>query len=71
VMTSRRWGSGGFNRGKSCEHRRPVSCTVWYPAAMHVTEAEIFAHEWLVAWNSRDLDTIMGHYHEDSWRPVA
>ena len=32
---------------------------------MNPSENEIFAHEWLAAWNSRDLDTIMGPYHED------
>lgn len=24
--------------------------------------AEVFAHEWVAAWNSHDLDAIMSHY---------
>jgi len=27
--------------------------------------AERFAHEWIEAWNSHDLDRIMAHYAED------
>lgn len=32
---------------------------------MDATEAKTFAHEWLAAWNSHDLDRIMGHYDQD------
>jgi hypothetical protein len=28
-------------------------------------EAEQFAHEWIEAWNSHDLDRILGHYASD------
>ena len=28
-------------------------------------EARAFAHEWIAAWNDRDLDAIMDHYAED------
>jgi ketosteroid isomerase-like protein len=27
--------------------------------------AERFAHEWIEAWNSHDLDRILAHYSED------
>jgi hypothetical protein len=27
--------------------------------------AERFAHEWIAAWNSHDLDRILEHYEED------
>jgi ketosteroid isomerase-like protein len=26
---------------------------------------EAFAHEWLEAWNSHDVDRILGHYSDD------
>jgi hypothetical protein len=25
-------------------------------------DAEVFAHQWIAAWNSHDLDAIMSHY---------
>ena len=28
-------------------------------------EAKDFAHRWIAAWNSHDLDAIMSHYAED------
>ena len=28
-------------------------------------DAEQFAHRWIAAWNSHDLDAIMSHYAED------
>jgi hypothetical protein len=28
-------------------------------------EARDFAHRWIAAWNSRDLDAIMSHYAEN------
>jgi ketosteroid isomerase-like protein len=27
--------------------------------------AERFAHEWIEAWNSHDLERILSHYHDD------
>lgn len=28
-------------------------------------QADLFAHEWIEAWNSHDLVRILGHYSED------
>jgi ketosteroid isomerase-like protein len=28
-------------------------------------QADLFAHEWIEAWNSHDLVSILGHYSED------
>lgn len=28
-------------------------------------QAERFAHEWIEAWNSHDLERILSHYHDD------
>lgn len=28
-------------------------------------EAKEFAHRWIAAWNARDLNAIMSHYHPD------
>jgi len=28
-------------------------------------DAERFAHEWIAAWNSHDLDRILAHYADD------
>src|SRR5258705_5891623 len=28
-------------------------------------DAERFAHEWIKAWNSHDLDSILSHYTDD------
>jgi hypothetical protein len=28
-------------------------------------EAQAFAHQWIAAWNSHDLDSIMSHYAAD------
>lgn len=30
-----------------------------------VLDVEQFAREWVAAWNSRDLEAILSHYHED------
>lgn len=32
---------------------------------MDKTEAHAFAHDWIAAWNSHDLDRILSHYAED------
>ena len=32
---------------------------------MTEAEAQDFAHEWISAWNSHDLERILGHYTED------
>lgn len=32
---------------------------------MNMTPLQQFGHEWVAAWNSHDLDTIMSHYSED------
>jgi ketosteroid isomerase-like protein len=32
---------------------------------MTEAEAELFALEWIAAWNSRDLDRILQHYTDD------
>jgi ketosteroid isomerase-like protein len=32
---------------------------------MTEAEAEVFALEWVAAWNSRDLERILQHYTED------
>ncbi len=29
------------------------------------TEAEHFAHEWVKAWNSHDLEAVLAHYADD------
>jgi hypothetical protein len=29
------------------------------------TWAEEFAHEWIAAWNSHDLDRVLAHYSDD------
>jgi hypothetical protein len=33
---------------------------------MTEAEAQDFAHEWISAWNSHDLERILGHYAEDA-----
>ncbi|MFZ5447113.1 MAG: nuclear transport factor 2 family protein [Thermodesulfobacteriota bacterium] len=30
-----------------------------------ITDAQIFAREWVESWNSHDLDRIMSHYSDD------
>jgi ketosteroid isomerase-like protein len=30
-----------------------------------MTDIERFAHEWLAAWNSHDLEGVLAHYHGD------
>ncbi len=32
---------------------------------MNTNDAEAFARTWLAAWNDRDLDLILDHYHEE------
>ncbi|MGN6390890.1 MAG: YybH family protein [Gemmatimonadales bacterium] len=32
---------------------------------MTEAEAQEFAHGWIAAWNSHDLDRVLGHYTED------
>jgi hypothetical protein len=32
---------------------------------MNRSEAVAFAHDWIAAWNTHDLDRIMGHYAEE------
>ena len=32
---------------------------------MDVQQAEVFAREWVQAWNQRDLEAILSHYAED------
>jgi|SRR6476469_6679250 hypothetical protein len=32
---------------------------------MTEAEAQDFAHEWIAAWNSHDLERILGHYADD------
>ena len=32
---------------------------------MDQTQADDFARAWIAAWNSRDLERILGHYAED------
>ncbi|UMY65098.1 MULTISPECIES: nuclear transport factor 2 family protein [unclassified Flavobacterium] len=32
---------------------------------MTTAAAEAFAHEWIEAWNSHDLDRILAHYDDD------
>ena len=32
---------------------------------MTAGEAESFAHEWIAAWNARDLERILSHYADD------
>ena len=34
---------------------------------MHSADHKSFAHEWVEAWNSHDLDRILSHYDEDVW----
>lgn len=29
------------------------------------TFAERFVHEWIEAWNSHDLETVLSHYSDD------
>lgn len=38
-----------------------------------IADAELFAHEWVDAWNSHDLEAIMAHYDEsvESISPFA
>ena len=35
------------------------------PSMPTESEAREFAHEWIAAWNSHDLDSIMSHYTAD------
>lgn len=35
------------------------------PHAMTSTEAEAFAARWAQAWNSRDIEAVLEHFHED------
>lgn len=30
--------------------------------------AEHFAHEWIEAWNSHDLEAVLSHYSDDYYR---
>jgi len=32
---------------------------------VNVEQAEVFADEWIAAWNSHDLDRILSHYEDD------
>jgi ketosteroid isomerase-like protein len=35
------------------------------PHAMTSSEAEAFAARWARAWNSRDIEDVLSHFHED------
>ena len=32
---------------------------------MSIQDAERFAREWAQAWNSRDLEAVLSHFHDD------
>lgn len=35
------------------------------PVVIELAWAERFAHEWIAAWNSHDLERILAHYEDD------
>jgi hypothetical protein len=60
-----------------CYHR---ACEQWSSGvffAMSIPDPEQFCRQWAQAWNSRDLEGVLRHFHDDvllslpAWFPEA